>query len=120
MPWFRFIDEARVTLPFRNGPCELTFANLEGDEPWAWVAQRHGTPGKQVVLARSGNMLGLRVALRVDGFCVSPGSAAERVMLAAVRCGYAEELPEDERWRRELLSARAALVRSSRLKREVQ
>lgn len=112
MPWFRFIDEVRVTLPFKNGRCELTFANLDGDEPWSWVAQRRGCPDKQIVLVRSGNMLGLRAALREDGFSVPVGSAAEKVMRAAVKCGYAEELPEDERWRRELLSTRMALMRS--------
>ena len=111
MPWFRFIEEARLTLPFKNGSCELTFANLEGDEPWAWVAQRRGVPGKQIVLVRSGNMLGLRVALREEGFSVPAGSAAERVMFAAVKCGYAEELPDDERWRRELIKARRATRR---------
>jgi hypothetical protein len=106
MPWFRFLDEARVTLPFRNGSCDLAFANLDGEDPWSWVAQRRGVPGKQVVLVRRGNMLGLRVALRESGFGVPAGSAAERVMRAAVKCGYAEELPEDERWRHELLRAR--------------
>ena len=111
MPWFRFIEEARLTLPFKNGSCELTFANLEGDEPWAWVAQRRGVPGKQIVLVRSGNMLGLRVALREEGFSVPAGSAAERVMFAAVKCGYAEELPDDERWRWELIKARRATRR---------
>ena len=104
MPWFRFIDEAHVTLRFRNGTCELTFANLRDEPCWAWVASRPGA--EPVVLVRAGNMLGLRAALREDGFNVAPGSKAERVMYAAVRAGYAEELPEDPRWRNELLIAR--------------
>jgi hypothetical protein len=61
---------------------------------------------QRIVLVRRGNMLALRAALREDGFSVPSGSAAERVMLAAVRCGYAEELPDDERWRGELIRAR--------------
>src|SRR5687768_7907534 len=106
MPWFRFIDEANVTLPFRNGRCELTFANLGGLNGWAWVARKRDKPGPEVVLVRAGNVLGLQGALRYDGFSVPAGSAAERVMRAAVKCGYAEELPDDERWRKELISAR--------------
>ena len=104
MPWFRFIDDARVTLRFRNGTCELTFANLRDEPCWAWVATRAGT--EPVVLVRAGNMLGLRAALREDGFPVEPGSKAERVMHAAVRSGYAEELPDDPRWRREFIMVR--------------
>ena len=105
MPWYRFIDEARVTLSFRNGRCELTFANLEGDEPWAWVAEKPNS-AQQIVIARAANMLALGVKLRTEGFSVAPGSAAEKIMRAAEKLGYAEELPEDERWRRELIAAR--------------
>jgi hypothetical protein len=104
MPWFRFTDDARVTLSFRNGSCELTFANLRDDPCWAWVATRPGA--EPVVLVRAGNMAGLRVALREEGFAVEPGSKAERIMYAAVRAGHAEELPDDPRWRRELITAR--------------
>ena len=108
MPWFRFIDETHVTLRFRNGACDLTFANLGGEHSWAWVAQKRDSTAEPVVLVRAGNVVALRVALREAGFSVAAGSAAERVMQAAVKCGYAEELPDDERWRRELLAARAA------------
>ena len=108
MPWFRFTDETHVTLRFRNGACDLTFANLGGDLSWAWVAQKRDSPAGPVVLVRAANVVALRVALRETGFSVPSGSAAERVMRAAVKCGYAEELPEEERWRRELLAARRA------------
>jgi hypothetical protein len=108
VPWFRFIEEARVTLPFRNGKVELAFANLGGEDGWAWVAECRGTRSKQIVLVRCGNVMALHGALIRDGFAVDAGSPAERIMLAAVKCGFAEELPEDERWRRELIHARAA------------
>jgi hypothetical protein len=111
MPWFRFIDEANVTLRFRNGVCTLTFANLGGELSWAWIAQKRDSTAEPIVLVRAGNVVGLRVALREDGFPIASGSAAERVMRAAVRCGYAEELPEDERWRGELIAARRASER---------
>lgn len=114
MPWFRFTNDARVVLPFRNGGCELTFANVGGELPWAWVAQKRTGSGQQVVLLQTGNIVALRVALFEEGFCVDAGSAAEKVMQAAVKCGHAEDLPDDERWRRELLSARAALQRSAK------
>ena len=110
MPWFRFIGEegARVTLPFRNGEVRCSFANLGGADGWAWVAERPDKPGQQVVLVRRPNVLALSRAIVGAGFPVESGSAAERVMRAAVKCGCAEELPEDERWRQELLQARAA------------
>src|SRR5438874_2048746 len=59
VPWFRFIGEdgARVTLRYRNGPVELTFANLTGPDGWAWVAQKKGKPD-HVVLVRCGNVMG--------------------------------------------------------------
>jgi hypothetical protein len=109
MPWFRFIGEdgARVTLRFRNGACELRFANLGEADGWAWVAQRVKKPAAQIVLVRRGNMMALRSALTFQGFAVEAGSAAERIMRAAVKCGHAEELPDDERWRLELIRARA-------------
>lgn len=110
MPWFRFLDDVGVTLPFRNGRCELTFANLGGVDGWAWVAQKPNA-SEQIVLVRRGNMLALQTALKFDGFEVVAGSPAERVMIAAVKCGHAEELPEDARWRRELLSVRMAVKR---------
>src|SRR5688572_29649247 len=106
MPWFRFIDDPRVTLRFRNGACELNFANLGQDNGWAWVAQKTGKSSGQIVLVRRGNVMALQVALKSEGFDVPTGSSAERIMRAAVKSGYAEELPEDERWRRELLQAR--------------
>src|SRR5688572_2794416 len=109
MPWFRFTEETQVTLRFRNGTCDLSFANLGGELSWAWVAQKRDSMTDPVVLVRTGNVVALRVALREDGFRVEFGSAAERVMRAAVRCGYAEELPEDERWRGELIAARREL-----------
>lgn len=105
MPWFRFIEDARVTLRFKNGVCELTFANLGGEDGWAWVAQKKGKPRDQVVLRR-GNVMALQRALTGEGFGVAAGGAEERIMRAAVRCGFAEELPEEERWRRKLLAAR--------------
>src|SRR5436190_21522402 len=110
MPWFRFIGEdgARVTLRFRNGTCELRFANLGGEAGWAWVAHREGNPPCEVVLVRAGNVMGLQTALNIHGFQVAAGSAAEKIMRAAVTCGYAEELPEEVRWREELIKARAA------------
>lgn len=112
MPWFRFIDELKVTLPFRNGPCELTFANLgEGGNCWAWVAQKQSGKGDRVVLHRAGNMMGLRTSLAVSGFEVPSGSAAERIMLAAVKYGVAEILPDDEHWRDQILTARAKIRR---------
>jgi hypothetical protein len=106
MPWFRFIDDARVTLRFRNGTCELNFANLGEEDGWAWVAEKRGKPSEQIVLVRRGNIMGLQIALKSEGFDVPPGSPAERIMRAAVKSGYAEELPDDARWRRELLRAR--------------
>ena len=106
MPWFRFVDEVRVTLRFRDGACDLTFANLTGDLPWGWVAEKRNSSKPPVVLVRAGNMLGLRVALRESGFQIETGSVAERIMRAAVRAGVAEELPDDERWREELIAAR--------------
>src|SRR5688500_2999809 len=98
MPWFRFIDEANVTLQFRNGSANLHSATLGGrmDGPGS---HRRDKPGPEIVLVRTGNMLGLRSVLRYDGFNVPASSPAERVMRAAVKCGYAEELPDDERWR---------------------
>ena len=105
MPWFRFIGEdgARVTLPFRNGAIECTFANLGGEDGWAWIAQKKDNPRERVVLVRCGNVMALGHALTSDGFVVESGSAAERIMRAAVKCGRAEELPDDARWRGELL-----------------
>ena len=111
MPWFRFIDEVRFTLRFRNGAVDFTFANLGGEESWAWVAQKRDNHQPPLVLARSGNMLGLRAILRHHGFPVAAGSAAERAMRVAEKAGYAEELPEDERWREELIAARAKAER---------
>ncbi len=107
MPWFRFIGEARVTLHYRNGRCELTFANLGGPDSWAWVAQKDDSRTSQIVLVRRGNVMALQSALMIHGFDVASGSAAERVMFAAVKCGYAEELPDEERWRTELIRARS-------------
>ena len=108
MPWFRFIGEdgARVTLPFRNGAIECVFANLGGEEGWAWVAQKKDRPHEHVVLVRCANVMALGHALTAEGFSVEGGSTAERIMRAAVRCGHAEELPEDRRWRRELIRAK--------------
>ena len=111
MPWFRFLDDARVTLPFRNGKCALNFANLGGDEGWGWVAYREGEYNAQIVLVRAGNVAGLNDALRIDGFEVPAGGPAEKIMRAAVKCGHAEELPEEKRWREELLRARALATR---------
>jgi hypothetical protein len=112
MPWFRFIEEARVTLPFRNGPGELTFANLPGEDGWAWVAQKVKSPGPQIVLVRTGNVMALNAALMRRGFEVPSGSHAEKVMRAAVKCRYAEELPDDEHWRHQLILARDAARKS--------
>ena len=113
MPWFRFVDDGRVTLPFRNGKCVLNFANIGGDEGWAWVAYREGDYNARIVLVRAGNVAGLNDAMRISGFEVSPGSPAEKVMRAAVKCGFAEELPEEKRWRDELVRARAAARRQA-------
>lgn len=94
-----------MTLRYRNGKCELTFANLGGMEAgWAWVAQRES--GAQIVLVAKPNVTALRSALTQKGFEVAAGGPAERVMRAAVKCGHAEELPEEERWRTELIRAR--------------
>ena len=112
MPWFRFIDDARVTLRFRNGTCELNFANLGGADGWAWVAQKSGKSSAQIVLVRRGNVMALQVALKSEGFDVPAGGPAERIMRAAEKSGYAEELPDEKRWREELIRARAALERS--------
>jgi hypothetical protein len=109
MPWFRFIGEAQVTLRFRNAPCQLSFANLGEADGWAWVAEKVNSPSPQVVLVRKGNVMALHAALMVQGFEVEAGTAAEKVMRAATKCGFAEELPEEERWRKELISARARL-----------
>ncbi len=106
MPWFRFIEDARVTLQFRNGEIECVFANLGGENGWAWVAQKKRQPGKHVVLVRAPNVMALGHALTKDGFDAASGSAAERIMRAAVKTGRAEELPEDARWRAELLQAK--------------
>ena len=108
VPCFRFIEEAKVILPFRNGRCVLDFAVLEGPEAWAWVAQREGEPANHIVLVRKGNMMALHGALMSDGFGVEAGSPAEKLMRAAVKCGHAEELPENEGWRREIILARHA------------
>jgi hypothetical protein len=114
MPWFRFLDDPRVTLRFRNGTCVLNFENVGGEESWAWVAYREGDYNSRIILTRAGNVAGLNAALRMQGFEVPAGAAAEKVMRAAVKCGYAEELPEEQRWREELLRARAlAHVRQS-------
>lgn len=107
MPWFRFSDEPRMTLRFRNGTCELWLANMGDADGWAWVAEKPGDASSRVVLVKNSHMPSLQKALREDGFPVEAGGVAEKVMRAAVRCGRAEELPEDERWRRELLHARA-------------
>jgi hypothetical protein len=109
MPWFRFIDELKVTLQFRNGPCELTFANLDGPDGWAWVAQK--PKGEPLVLVRASNVLGLQAVLKNHGFEVKAGSPQEKIMRAAERCGYVEELPEEKRWREELIQARARASR---------
>ena len=114
MPWFRFIEEARVTLPFRNGACELTFANLGGENGWAWVARKATKPTDEVVLVRTSNINALQVALTHRGFEVASGSPAEKIMRAAERCGFAEELPEEERWRKELIRARSDAMRNQR------
>ena len=95
MPRYRFTGDARVTLPFRNGRCDLTFANLDGEDGWAWVARKQAQPGQHIVLVRCGNVTGLHAALSVDGVAVPPDSAAEKVMRAAVKCGFAEELAEN-------------------------
>lgn len=58
------------------------------------------------MLIRCPNVLALGNALTRMGFAVEAGSPAERVMRAAVRCGFVEELPEEERWRLELIRAR--------------
>jgi len=55
----------------------------------------------------AGNVMGLQSALMVRGFEVPAGSPAERIMRAAEKCGHAEELPDDPRWREELIQARA-------------
>jgi hypothetical protein len=68
MPWFRFIDDARVTLRFRNGACELNFANLGQEDGWAWVALKPGKSSEPVVLVRRGNVMALQVALKTEGF----------------------------------------------------
>lgn len=106
VPWFRFIEEAKVTLPFRNGRCELTFANLGEGDGWAWVAQKREKPGAQIILVRAANVMALRAALMTHGFETPAGSPAEKVMRAAVKRGFAEELPDDAHWRRELIVAR--------------
>lgn len=111
VPWFRFIEEAQVTLPFRNGKCLLTLAVLEGPEPWAWVAVRETEPLNQIVLLRRGNMMAIKVALMSEGFEVERGSPAEKVMRAAVKCVFAEELPDEERWRLEIILCRRAKQR---------
>lgn len=59
MPWFRFIDEANVTLRFSNGTCNLTFANLGGGMSWAWVAQKRDSNVEPIVLVRAGNGCGI-------------------------------------------------------------
>lgn len=113
MPWFRFIGEngARCRLRFRNAEVQLVFANLQGREPdpaglgcWAWVAQK--PDGAQIILVRRGNMMALSGALSKFGFEVAAGTPAEKIMRAAEKCGHAEELPMDERWRPELIRAR--------------
>jgi hypothetical protein len=112
MPWFRFTGDLKVTIPFRNGACELTFANL-GEEPsWAWVARKVDKPSQEIILHRAPNVMGLRTALAIRGFEVAAASPAEKVMRAAVKCGFAEELPADERWREELIKTKAALARA--------
>ena len=107
MPWFRFIDDARRTLRFRNGTCELWLANLGGGEGWAWVAEKAGDPASRVVLVRHCHMPTLKETLTGSGFQVEADGPAEKVMRAAERCGFAEELPENEQWRRELIAARS-------------
>ena len=87
----------------------MTFANLAEPDGWAWVAEKKSKRVDRIVLVRRGNIMALRVALMQEGFDVPTGSAAEKVMRAAVRCGFAEELPDDERWRTELLRARAGI-----------
>ena len=112
MPWFRFIGEdgARFRLRFRNGDCEFTFANLahesdpNNDGCWAWVARNRN--GAQIVLVRRGNVMALQQALTLTGFEVAAGSAAERIMRAAEKARHAEELPGEERWRREIIQCR--------------
>src|SRR5687768_5269365 len=94
MPWFRFIDDARVTLRFRNGACELNFADLGQENGWVWVAQKSGKSPTQIVLVRRENVLALRVALKSEGFDVPTGSPAERIMRAALKSGYAEDCPK--------------------------
>ena len=90
----------------------MTFANL-GEEPsWAWVARKVERPSHEIILYRAGNVMGLRVALAQVGFEVAAGSPAEKVMRAAVKCGHAEDLPEDQRWREELIRTRAELERA--------
>ena len=112
--WFRFTDELKVRIPFRNGAVDLTFANL-GEEPsWAWVARKVEKPSQEIILHRAPYVVGLRAALSIHGFEVAAASAAERVLRDAVKCVHAEELPADERWREELLKARAALARAQR------
>lgn len=111
MPWFRFLQDPRVTLSFRNGKCALNFANLGGEESWAWVAYREGEYNRQVVLVRAGNVAGLNDAVRFHGFEVPAGGPGEKIMRAAVKCGFAEGLPEEKRWRDELVRARALAAR---------
>ena len=98
-----------MRIPFRDGPCDLTFANLGGENGWAWVAQKQN--GEQILLVRSPNVMALQGALSVTGFELAKGSAAEKVMWAAVRCGFAEDLPDDERWREEVLRVRGQVDR---------
>ena len=98
-----------VTIPFRDGSCALKFANLGGEGGWAWVAEKAN--GEQIVLVQQPNVMALQGALNIMGFEVPNGSASEKVMWAAVRCGFAEDLPEDERWRVELLQVRQRLQR---------
>lgn len=68
----------------------------------------------RIILVRCGNAMALQSALKTEGVQIPAGTPAERIMLAAVKSEFAEELPDDARWRRELLLARHAVRRAKK------
>lgn len=119
MPWFRFTDDPKIKLRYRNAILVLDFANLQNSpetaadhsdlpDVWAWVAHYEQDPNRRVVITRFGNIRALFDAIRTWGFEVEAGSVAEKIMRAAVKQRLAEDLPDEERWRNEIVRMRTS------------
>lgn len=93
MPRFRVIKEVPAAVAFRNGT--VHFTQYEGLIACAvWVARRTELTNTQVTLCEAPTMDEL-LRIRADGFEVSAGSPADKILQALTRLGVAELLPEE-------------------------